>query len=298
MGTYNGAPFLEEQLDSIATQNVEQIDLIVADDGSADKTPDILEKYSRNWTKGKFDILAGPKQGLAQNYRELLANQDVRGDFIALADQDDVWDDDKLAVAISWLQTQGNQPALYGSRTRYTDTLGVYIRKSPEFRRPPAFGNALVQNIFGANTMVMNRKAFDLVSSASQRSPFVAHDWFCYQIISGAEGAVFYDPAPHINYRQHANNDIGANDSLGARFKRIIGLFSGQFSNWMDVNLHALKANRHLLSPNSQEQLDSFCNARSGNLPGRIRAFVRSGVFRQTWASQTALWFALISNRL
>ena len=62
---------------------------------------------------------------------------DIDADYFAYADQDDVWEADKLERAVAWLQTVSeNVPALYGSRTLLVDARNQHIGYSPLFERP------------------------------------------------------------------------------------------------------------------------------------------------------------------
>lgn len=298
MGTYNGAQYLSAQLASIASQCIDVIDIVVSDDGSDDDTPLILQNWKEKWRKGTFEILSGPRQGFSENFRFLLARGKWEQPYVAMSDQDDIWDPDKLVCAIANLSALPQKPALYCSRTRYVDEDGQFVGLSPWFRRTPSFANALVQSLAGANTMVMNTQAANLVSRACAALPFVAHDWFIYMVVSGANGLVIYDPDPHIDYRQHGGNLIGANTGWRARFARIKGIISGTYSEWNELNLKALAANRALLSFESQNTLSRFESARKHGVFRGCLPFCRAGLYRQTWASTLALWIAFLFNKL
>jgi glycosyltransferase involved in cell wall biosynthesis len=69
MATYNGGRFLTPQLESIREQTIAEIDVLASDDGSTDDTSSILESFAANWPKGRFDIVRGPGQGFADNFR-------------------------------------------------------------------------------------------------------------------------------------------------------------------------------------------------------------------------------------
>ena len=66
--------------------------------------------------------------------------------------------------------------------------------------------------------MVFNRAAKNLIVEASLNTPVVSHDWWCYQIVTGAGGHVMYDPEPCLKYRQHGKNQIGANNNQARTF--------------------------------------------------------------------------------
>ena len=94
MATFNGEPYLEQQLQSIAHQTETPDELVVSDDGSSDKTAHIVEQFAKNvsfsvhLTRNKRNV------GYAQNF--LNAIQMCRGELVFISDQDDVWLPDKI----------------------------------------------------------------------------------------------------------------------------------------------------------------------------------------------------------
>jgi glycosyltransferase involved in cell wall biosynthesis len=298
-GVYNGERFLAEQFGSLGRQTMDAIDVWVSDDGSTDGSREELAGIAAGWTKGAFTILSGPGQGFAANFRSLLVNPDIVADYVAFCDQDDVWAADKLQAAVNWLarQTPG-RPALYCSRTRVVDIDGYPLGLSPLFAKPPAFRNGLVQSLAGANTMVLNLAAHALVAEASRRTEFVSHDWWTYLLVTGAGGVVHYSPQPRVDYRQHADNLVGANDTLVARMGRVSFLLGGGFARWTDLNLAGLKACEDLLTPEARDLRDRFEALRRLPLPRRLAELHRTGLYRQSRAGQASLFVAAALNRL
>ena len=115
---------------------------------------------------------------------------------------------------------------LYCGRTRTVDEDGRVVGFSPQFSRPPCFANALVHNIAGGNTMVMNDSARQLILEAGVVD-VVAHDWWTYLMVSGAGGRVIYDDEPTVDYRQHDDNQVGANMGISARLGRYLRVMGG-----------------------------------------------------------------------
>ncbi|NRC56190.1 glycosyltransferase family 2 protein [Mesorhizobium sediminum] len=249
MAVYNGALYLAEQIETLARQDVEHIDLWFADDGSTDETGAIVERTRATWKKGEVHILPGPQKGFAENFRHLLVHPAISADYVALCDQDDLWDEDKLSTAIARLDVEASAtPALHCSRTRIVAADGTPIGYSQRFDRPPSFQNAIAQNIAGGNTMVMNRAAHDLIRRLSQAVALVSHDWWCYLLVAGSGGKVFYSPDPKTSYRQHAQNLVGENVSLRARFSRLYHAGKGRYRAWNATNLSALETCREHLT--------------------------------------------------
>jgi glycosyltransferase involved in cell wall biosynthesis len=297
--TMQGQRFLAEQLNSIATQTHPTWEIWASDDGSDDHTHAILEYYQSHWGEDRISIHAGPAEGSTANFLSLTCRADSDADFFAYADQDDIWESDKLERAVAWLRTVPEDvPALYGSRTLLVDARNQHIGYSPLFARQPSFRNALVQNVAGGNTMVFNRAARDLLRLAGEDVQAVTHDWWAYMVVSGCGGQVYYDAYPTVRYRQHENNLIGSNMSWKARAYRVKQLLQGRFRRWNDANIASLRDIEQLLTPDSRAVLAEFATSRKGGFVARLAGLRRTGVFRQTVLGNIGLVIAAAINRL
>ncbi|MBC2655636.1 glycosyltransferase family 2 protein [Pseudomonas sp. MSSRFD41] len=297
--TYYGQRYLAEQLASFEAQSHSNWQVWASDDGSEDDTRAILESYQHKWSEGSLFICSGPAEGFAANFLSLTCKEHIKADFYAYSDQDDIWEADKLARAVRWLQTVPDEvPGLYCSRTRLVDVNNNEIGVSPLFSRPPSFANALMQNIGGGNTMLFNEAARRLLREAGERQPVVSHDWWAYLVISGCGGQVFYDSEPTLRYRQHSGNLIGTNSNWNARFKRIRMLFEGRFKYWSDSNIAALNALEHRLTPENQAIFKRFSMARKKSLIPRLVQLKRSGVYRQTILGNIGLAVAAVFGKI
>jgi glycosyltransferase involved in cell wall biosynthesis len=278
--TYNGGRFLGAQLDTLMAQSGHAFSLWVSDDGSSDDTLAIVERYRSNFSE--LSLLQGPGQGCVANFLSLVADPAVEGEFYAYCDQDDLWYQGKLQRALAALDDlPAGIPGLYCARTRLIDEDGVDLGMSPLFARQPGFQNALLQNIGGGNTMVMNAAARSLLAQAGPL-PVVSHDWWTYMLVSGAGGQVIYDPEPVLSYRQHSSNVIGSNTGWLNRLYRYLKVLDNRSRGWNELNIAALQQVRHLLTEENCEVLDVFSDARQRSLLPRLRGVRRSGVYLQT----------------
>ena len=222
MSTHNGERYLQEQIDSIVRQTVPSR-LFVRDDGSTDGTPQLLERLSSihgiAWSRG-------PNVGSTASFFQLLRKRSSEAEYLAFADQDDVWLPAKLErAAIALSQAGWRRPALYCSSATITDRRLKPLGTTPIWPCDPAFGNALVENIACGCTIVLNRPAIDLLTDGPTPQHAPCHDWWCYLVVS-AFGKVIYDSKPSLLYRQHRNNLIGATPSP---VKRWFGKVARQF---------------------------------------------------------------------
>ena len=175
--TRNGDRYLAEQLNSIVSPAGWKCQIYASDDASTDSTTDVLEAFA---SAGSYplSLRAGPCRGAAANFLSLICDAAIPGDVFAYCDQDDLWSSDKLTRAINALSPlDRDTPALYCGRTRTVDEHGRSVGLSPAFRRAPSFANALIHNIGGGNTMVMNTSARNLLLQAGVVD-VVAHDWW------------------------------------------------------------------------------------------------------------------------
>lgn len=299
MCTYNGERFLSQQLDSIASQTYREWNLVVSDDGSTDATLKILQQYSKVWGEGRLTVQQGPKRGFAANFMSVACDTPVQSQFYAWADQDDIWQDTKLELAMTALQTEpADIPALYCARTELIGEAGAVIGRSPLFPRPTSFANALVQSIAGGNTMVFNHPTLELFRLGGTQLDIVSHDWWAYLLVTGVGGKVLYDKSPSILYRQHDANLIGANSGMLARIARLRMMTTGRFRNWTNRNMAALESVRSRLTPESLKTLEQFNKARTAK--GLVRVFwlYRSKVYRQTHWGNLGLILAAVLNRI
>lgn len=252
-------------------------------------------------TKKKIRIgIRNKNIGYAQNFLNALVSIDGNFDYYAFSDQDDIWYREKLEKAINSLEEYPhNQANLYGSRTELIGSSeDKKLGKSIEFKKSPSFQNALTQNIFGGNTMVFNRNAFNLICLSNINQKIIAHDWWCYQIISGAGGNVFYDKNIYLKYRQHNNNLIGSNISFKDKWLRFCKVVNGNFKIQNDHNLKAIINNQNLLIKRNQIILTNFIKARKSNFLKRIFYFAKSGVYRQTLIGNIALFIGIVFKKV
>lgn len=300
LATYNGARYLDEQLESILSQTVSYIDLLVSDDGSSDDTLTILERWRGRWTKGDLTVVTGPRSGFAENFRSLIVRAvPASTTYVSFSDQDDVWAPDKLTAALDVLAGRPvAEPALYGSRSTLIDDAGIAFGMSPLFAFTPSFRNAIVQSLAGGNTMVFNPSAFALLQASARRTSFLMHDWWSYLIVSGGGGYVHYDRTPHIGYRQHHSNAIGGGIGIMERPKRMVDLLNGKFARWSDKNIASLHACRDLLDPDARSVLAQFEQLRQAQILAVPHKLLQSGIYRQTLKGNVALGIAALLHRL
>lgn len=217
MSTYNGEQYIEQQLQSILTQSVD-VHIVIRDDGSTDETLHILEHYPM------VEVIRGDNVGPTKSFLSLLKAA-PKSDYYAFADQDDVWDSDKLQVAVTELERFKERPAVYSGNRRLVDSGLRFITK--ETARPKtSLGSALVKNYATGCTMVFNNALMQYLKMGSLESaPF--HDWWVNLVCLSVGGVSLFDYGSHMDYRQHGNNVVGGNSSFLSIWKTRFLKFRG-----------------------------------------------------------------------
>lgn len=296
--TYQGEQYLVAQLDSIIGQTYDNWVVYVSDDGSQDRTLDILHSYQEKIGADRFFMFSGPREGYAQNFISLVKQKEIKADYYAFCDQDDIWATQKLDVAITWIKQNAIiTPSLYCGRTALINEEGVEIGHSPLFKHPPAFKNALVQSIAGGNTMVFNQALRSIAASAPD-CEIISHDWWFYILVTACGGQVFYDAKSYVSYRQHSDNVIGANSSIFSSLPRFKKMLEGRLVEWNRCNLRGIGLLKKYMPPANLETLNYFDRARHSSLFERYLFFKRSGVYRQTLRGNVALLIAVLIKKI
>jgi glycosyltransferase involved in cell wall biosynthesis len=299
MCTYDGDEYLEEQLDSIQNQDFKNWTLFVNDDGSEDKTLDILKRYQKKWGTKKLHIRKGPQKGFCQNFLQIINDKRINADLYFLSDQDDVWMPHKLSHTIKKIsKLDAAKPILYCARTTYVSSDAKRILgQSDLFLKPPSFKNAFIQSIAGGNTMAFNGQLKRFVQKYP-KADVVSHDWWLYILNELVGGKTLYDRESTILYRQHNKSLVGANTGFIAKMKRLRMLVNGTYRvyNTKHINVFSkfsikgIKSNINLI--------DQFYILRDKPIKERCRMIGKLGIYRQTWDGHLALYLGAILHKL
>lgn len=207
MSTYNGDAYIREQIQSILSQRGCQVDLIVRDDGSKDNTVKLLDEYEQKGLLKQYRDQGN--LGPARSFLKLLAVS-PDADFFAFADQDDVWNEDKLLRAARAIG-QTEIPSVYYSNLALVDEqLKPFNKNALPGKQYLGLEKILVGNTAAGCSMAMNRAMRNLfVSAYTEEMTVPMHDWFLCALCKACGGRLLYDPIPSMLYRQHGNNTVG-----------------------------------------------------------------------------------------
>ena len=239
MSTYNGAKYLREQIDSVLCQIDVELSLIIRDDLSSDETKDILLSYKE--THNNITVIYGRKNlGPCLSFIDLIQSQSDY-DYYALADQDDIWNEDKLITAIEALSSYGNVPALYHSNLTIADETGKACRISHSKPRDLKNKYAPLISFSATGCTIVYNAALAKLLAEKRPTGFSMHDTYLVAVAS-LFGKVVYDFSPHILYRQHSENVIGTYTN-----KKTLSVYISRFKSSFCSHKHPMQHNAKVL---------------------------------------------------
>lgn len=211
MSTYNGERYLKEQIDSILTQEDCDVKLFVRDDMSTDNTINILSQYK---SKGLLDWYRdGNNLGPAKSFLSLLKKA-PNADYYAFADQDDVWQKDKLRRGIDRIGDSDKAIVYYANAELVDENLKSLGCKVYKTRQPQSAIKGLCScNALGC-TMIFNSKVRETVNLGGIPDNLIMHDNYVCGVCIASGGRIIYDDYIAVFYRQHGNNVVGATGNL------------------------------------------------------------------------------------
>lgn len=240
MATYNGEKYLNEQIDSILRQTNKDWTLYIQDDGSTDKTIDIINSY--NDPHIVLVDVGLTRQGAGMNFMSLLNM--VESEYYMFCDQDDVWFNNKVEIEYQRMREEETKhskttPIIIHTSRTYTDAnLRVQIenefnprhlpketvkRKIEKLKNPNILS---IYTIVGGCTMMLNAAVKKIVF------PYInvrVHDSVCAMAVANKGGVISTIIEPTMYYRIHTNNTCGVSDTR--LLPKILHLFESYNKN-------------------------------------------------------------------
>lgn len=254
LATYNGALYIEEQLNSILWQTHGDWHIFARDDGSTDGTVELLQRHV---PAGRLTVIprsVGEGGGPSKNFFSIL-NEVPLAEFshVALCDQDDIWAPCKLERALECLERDGAEgyscnlvPFDLGRQAAW------YLRKSQAEKE----FDYLFQGASAGCTYVLTRRAAAFIQDkipsimAAPAAKF-SHDWTIYALCRSYGHKWVQDTGAYIFYRQHSGNSFGALPSFGGLLARLKLARSGWYRRnvlWLGGLLSGSEEERRILA--------------------------------------------------
>lgn len=305
MATFNGEQYLSEQIDSILGQEGVLVALHICDDCSTDATMEICERYA-SAHEGIRASRNPHNLGYTQNFMQMIYDSESRGfDYYAFADQDDIWESNKLLLAVREIAAiervrGGATPVLY-----YSDALNFddehewseVARYAPCEDHPDTL---LVRNWILGCTMVFNRGLFELLAQYRPDSFPRIHDaWvhcvarYCGEVVAD------FAHAP-IRHRITGKNAIGAPkdhaSSLKAALKGVAALLRRPEATPTTCARMLVLHYAGAMTDRTQEKLEAFANYRR-SLVSRLRFVRRFDFYQPTWQGRALVRLCFLLGR-
>lgn len=218
LSSYNGEKYINEQIESLVHQDYQKVMILVRDDGSQDRTESILRKWSQ--TTSRIKVQLDTNCGYKRSFLEMLYTA-PEADIYMFCDQDDVWEQDKIRVAVESLKDR-KLPAIYTSNVKYC-TADLKETGTSHFNDNAEVWKALLYNQAVGCTIAMNQKLREQIMKVPLEKVdldnIYSHDCWVYRICAVLGGDCIFDNESHILYRQHGNNQIGGSASFWGKWK-------------------------------------------------------------------------------
>lgn len=216
MAVYQGEAYVAEQIESILKQTYTDWTLLIGDDGSKDRTMEILLAYEAKYPSKIRVIPNKVNSGSAQaNFFHLLSLS--KAAYAMTCDHDDVWLPDKVEKTMGEMERLEREsppgtPILVHTDLEVVDenlrtiAPSMFQLQNLDSRRV-SLSRLLAQNVVTGCTMLANRPLLDLAKDPPASA--IMHDWWL-ALVAAAFGRIGFVPKPTIRYRQHGNNEVGA----------------------------------------------------------------------------------------
>ncbi|AVL10709.1 Spore coat polysaccharide biosynthesis protein spsA [Escherichia coli] len=221
LAAYNGEQWIQEQISSILKQKNVDVTLFISIDQSSDNTLMLCEELALSEPRINLLPYGDIFGGAALNFYRLIKDVDFTSfDYISFADQDDIWLEDKLQRASLFLEKYD----VYSSNVIafWPNGKAVLINKA----QPQVKYDFLFEAAGPGCTYVIHRdvaiefKKF-IVSKWQEVKKIELHDWLFYSFSRVKNFQWVIDERPGMYYRQHQNNQVGANNTMAGAVKRL-----------------------------------------------------------------------------
>lgn len=324
MATYNGAAYLWEQLESIRVNSERGWRLYLFDDGSDDATVRIAEEYVKRDPE-RFHLCRNPRNlGSARNFycgvRQVA--EEAPADYYMFADQDDIWDRDKIAVTLRKMKelertAAENAPATAPAPVAVFTDARLADAEGKEFA--PSFfaasrldsgkrdlAHLLMENKLPGCTMMINaallaaerqaeqaregKKSWYEAAQAGEPVPWKMHDWW-FALAAAGLGTVGFVERATISYRQHGKNVVGGTDFKGYVRSRLESLSSQKqaLRENMEQGRAFYRQYRTLLSGRRKEAAEAFAQLCTSGWLKRRALVIRYGFWKSGLVRNVAL---------
>lgn len=240
LATFNGAPFLQAQLDSLHAQTLPPAELVIGDDGSNDETAAIVHAFAETAPFPVHFRVNGERLHFSENFLRTAARCKSR--YVAFCDQDDVWLPEKLERSVTAMEAA--DALLCGHDAWLIDAKGARVGRFAHLKRGGVYRPLTLAPwgvFFGFSTTIRRDLLETLPAARRGLDPIdpkhmLAHDRWVYHL-GTTLGRTVYLKDPLVLYRQHGRNTFGASVA-GSAFSKLGKLMltsSGDLALHLDI---------------------------------------------------------------
>lgn len=214
LSSYNGEKYIEELINSVLAQEGVDLILTIRDDGSSDKTIEIIKSFDDSRIRL---IEGGENLGPAKSFLKLLRDCDT-ADYYAYCDQDDIWYPNKLSTAVNKLSDE--VPSLFMSTyDMYDEALNTLNKRDMDFYNPLRIETTLMYRCPSGCIMVLNNMLRDIINSKEPDS-IRMHDFWTLLVALGTKSNIVTEDVSLLKYRLHEGNTVGLSKGFWDKVKR------------------------------------------------------------------------------
>lgn len=198
MATFNGEKYIKEQLESIICQLNDNDEIIISDDGSTDKTINIIKSFKDK----RIRVIQGPKEGVKQNFANAI--KECSGKYIFLSDQDDIWLDNKVELVAKCFEETKSDCITHNNNVISEDASKVIIDDFFKYRHSkPGLISNIYKNKYLGCTMAFRNTMKEYILPIP--NDIEMHDQWI-GVICEKHGKSFFLDKKLIHYRRHSSN--------------------------------------------------------------------------------------------
>lgn len=312
LATYNGENFIADLINSIATNNLDGVDLtiFVMDDDSTDDTLLIIRDVSSIYNNINVEFMESDLIGgsSCRNFARMIDAVSESHDYYFLSDQDDFWLPNKIKLFLNTFKAEeekGQLPILVHSDLCLVDSYlfptECSMFESQKIAKSSNLKSSLVQNNVTGCAAAFNKRLLQLIKYKGMADATM-HDWYI-GIVASAFGRSLYIDTCTVLYRQHSRNVIGAKrfNLLESLFKVVSFKNSEYFNNVEDSISQAetfLLNYSNNLNCKNKNKIETYIDSFQGNILARIRLFFlgyrKNGWFRNCMFITILLLYPLL----
>lgn len=192
--SYNHALYIEQTIRSICTQDYDNLELLVIDDGSKDSSPELIQKLAQEL---KFRFILKSNEGLCATLNRGI--KETSGEYLIFIASDDTITPHRIREQVSYLEKNLLVDVVSGG-ANFIDNIGnILFTKKPKKNTSPTFESIIKRNYILAATCMFRRSVFERFGTYDTK--YVFEDYYMWLKLLKSGGQMFITDKVWANYR-------------------------------------------------------------------------------------------------